>query len=176
MSAGLVADLVILGRIVAPFGVKGWVKMLAFGDDPLAWRSMPHCWISPTDTAPDETWSQVGLVGLNAHGTSLVAQFEGVTDRDAAEALCGWYLAAPRDALPAAGKDEYYWGDLVGLAVLTEAGEVLGEVASLLSTGAHDVLCVKDGDTERLIPFVGAHILDVDLAARAIRVDWQKDW
>jgi 16S rRNA processing protein RimM len=80
--------------------------------------------------------------------------------------------------MPAEG--EYYWGDLVGLAVENEAGEALGAVAGLISTGAHDVLQVRDGEgeeaAERLIPFVAAYVLDVDLATRRIRVAWQKDW
>ena len=80
--------------------------------------------------------------------------------------------------MPAEG--EYYWGDLVGLDVVNEADEALGTVSGLLSTGAHDVLQVQSGEgkgaVERLIPFVAAYVLDVDLAARRIRVSWQKDW
>lgn len=56
------------------------------------------------------------------------------------------------------------------------AGEALGTVEGLLSTGAHDVLRVVDGESERLIPFVAAYAHEVDLAERRIRVDWQKDW
>ena len=71
-------------------------------------------------------------------------------------------------------------GDLVGLAVENEAGEAMGTVAGLISTGAHDVLQVREGEgeegVERLIPFVAAYVLDVDLATRRIRVAWQKDW
>jgi 16S rRNA processing protein RimM len=78
--------------------------------------------------------------------------------------------------LPQPGKNEYYWGDLVGMAVHDETGEALGEVTGLLSTGAHDVLQVQDGDVERLIPFVAAYVLDVDLAARSVRTAWRNDW
>ncbi len=168
--------MIVLGRIVAPFGVQGWVRIHPFGDDPLSWRKMPHWWLAADDKAPDEQWKQVALAGCRVHGKSLVASFEGVADRNGAEAIDGLYVAAPREALPKPAEDEFYWGDLVGLAVENEAGETLGVVSGLISTGAHDVLQVQDGDNERLIPFVAAYVLDVDLAARRIRVAWGKDW
>jgi len=60
--------------------------------------------------------------------------------------------------------------------VINREGEALGEVSGLLSTGAHEVLRVQDGEDERLIPFVAAYILEVDEEARRITVDWDKDW
>ena len=168
--------MIILGRIVAPFGVKGWVKLHPFGDDPLSWREMPHWWLADSTDAPESAWQAVKLADFKEHGAGLVASFEGVDDRNGAEALQGRYVGAPREALPAPEKDEYYWGDLVGMTVTNQAGEALGIVQALMSTGAHDVLQVRDGDEERLIPFVAAYVLDVDLAARTIRADWQKDW
>lgn len=168
--------MIVLGRIVAPFGVQGWVRIHPFGDDPLSWRRMAHWWLSAEDGARDEYWKPFRLRSCRAHGKSLVASFEEVPDRNAAEAIAGHFVGAPREALPEPAKDEYYWGDLVGLEVVNEAGEALGSVSGLLSTGAHDVLHVQDGDTERLIPFVAAYVLEVDLAARTIRVAWEKDW
>ena len=168
--------MVVMGRIVAPFGVQGWLKIHPFGDDPQSWRTMSHWWICADPDAPDSQWSQRALGNCRVHGKGLIATLEGVPDRNAAEAVEGWYVAAPRDALPKTGVDEYYWGDLVGLTVFDEAGDTLGTVSGLLSTGAHDVLQVQDGDEERLIPFVAAYILEVDLAARSIRTAWQKDW
>ena len=168
--------MIVLGRIAAPFGVKGWLKIQPFGDDPLSWEKMSHWWLAPEAETPDEQWVQYALRGCRTHGKGLIACLEGIDDRNAAEPLSGCYIAAPRESLPHPGKNEYYWGDLVGMTVYDEAGEVLGEVTSLLSTGAHDVLQVQDGDVERLIPFVGAYVLDVDLAARSIRTAWQKDW
>jgi len=168
--------MIVLGRIVAPFSVKGWLKIQPFGDDPLSWRKMSHWWLAPEPETPDDQWAQYALRDCQAHGKGVVACLEGIADRNAAESFSGWYIAAPREFLPHIGENEYYWGDLVGMAVRDETGEPLGEVTGLLSTGAHDVLQVQDGDTERLIPFVAAYVLDVDLAARSIRVAWQKDW
>lgn len=172
--------MIVLGRIVAPFGVQGWLKIHPFGDDSASWRKMSHWWLSRDDGAPDAQWKQYTLKTCRPHGKGLVASLSEVADRSAAEALDGFYIAAPRDSLPPPAEGEYYWGDLVGLVVENEAAEALGTVAGLISTGAHDVLQVRDDDgkqaTERLIPFVAAYVLDVDLAARRIRVSWQKDW
>ncbi len=172
--------MIVLGRIVAPFGVQGWVKIHPFGDDPASWRKMSHWWLCRDDDAPDAQWRQFTLSACRPHGKGLVAALAEVADRKAAEAIDGMYIGAPRDALPPPAKDEYYWGDLVGLAVVDEAGEPLGTVSGLLSTGAHDVLQVQAGEgkeaVERLIPFVAAYVLEVDLPARRLRVSWQKDW
>jgi len=168
--------MIVLGRIVAPFGVKGWLKIQPFGDDPLSWGKMSHWWLALESETPDGQWAQYTLCGCQAHGKGLVACLEGIADRNAAESLSGWYVAAPRDSLPRTEENEYYWCDLVGMTVRDEAGELLGEVTGLISTGAHDVLQVRDGDTEHLIPFVSAYVLDVDTAARSIRTAWQKDW
>jgi 16S rRNA processing protein RimM len=168
--------MIVMGRIVAPFGIKGWVRIAPFGEDPASWVEMPNLWISRDDNAPAEAWQTVEITECQVHGPNLIAALREVPDRNAAEALKGWYVGAPREAMPAPGEEEYYWADLIGLAVINKDGEALGEVAGLMSTGAHDVLRVVEGDTERLIPFVAAYALDVDTQARRITVDWQKDW
>lgn len=167
--------MIVLGRIVAPFGVGGWVKVHPFGDDPLSWKQMPQWWLA---TDPDgKEWVPYTLKGCREHGKGgIVASFAEVPDRNGAEAVIGYFVAAPREVLPKPEKDEYYWADLVGLEVVNTAGVTFGKVSGLLSTGAHDVLQVQDGDTERLIPFVAAYVPTVDTAAGRIVVEWEADW
>lgn len=166
--------MIVLGRIVAPYGVKGWVKVSPFGDDPAAWCDMRQWWLGPS--AESEDWSPQLLKGLRIHGKGVVVKFDGVDDRTAAEKLDGLYVAAPREALPQTSQDEYYWGDLVGLLVVNMEGATLGTVASLVETGANAVLVVRDGDIERLLPFIAQVVKDVDVAGRRIRVEWGTDW
>lgn len=167
--------MIVLGRITAPFGVRGWVKVHPFGDDPLAWGTMPQWWLG---VEPD--WRTFDLQECAAHGSGVVAHFAGIEDRTAAEKLCGLFVAAPREALPANAGGEYYWADLIGLEVVNLVGERLGKVTDLVSTGAHEVLRVggENGgqDKQHLLPFVAEVVRDVDLAAGTIRVDWQRDW
>lgn len=170
--------MVVLGRVIAPFGVQGWVKLFPLGDDPLGWRKLPAWWLG---SDPEGTeWQRYELEGLKPHGKGLVAKLKGVDDRAAAEALDGSYFGAPRETLPQPQQDEYYWADLIGLDVVNAQGVKLGQVAELLATGANDVLVVRDGEgkamRERLLPFVAQVVSEVDVPKRLIRVDWEADW
>ncbi|NLZ41903.1 MAG: 16S rRNA processing protein RimM, partial [Comamonadaceae bacterium] len=93
-------------------------------------------------------------------------------------ALRGARVFVSRAQFPNADADEYYWVDLIGLEVRNRRGERLGVVGGLLETGPQCVLCVTAPDAaaeELLIPFVAAHVDRVDLAARLIEVDWQRE-
>lgn len=167
--------MIVLGKIVAPFGVKGWVRVHPFGDDPLSWGSMSRWWLG-TDPEGSE-WVEYTLKSCQEHGKGdLIASFDEVPDRNGSEALAGYYVAAPREALPKPAEDEYYWADLVGLEVRNASGTLLGRVTGLMSTGAHDVLQVQDGDGERLIPFVASYVVAVDMPSKTIQVEWEADW
>jgi len=101
----------------------------------------------------------------------------GLADREAAARLSGADIGVPRGALPAAGENEFYWADLVGLAVVNRQGVKLGSVAAVEDFGAHPLLRVTDdAGVARLIPFVAAYIDGVDMAQRRIDVDWQPDY
>lgn len=168
--------MIVMGRIIAPYGIKGWVKIHPFGDDPLSWKKMPRWWLCQDDKAAETSWQAYALKNCRFQGKGLVALLDGIDDRTAAESLKGCYIAAPREAMPPTAADEYYWADLIGLAVENAEGEPLGTVSTLISAGAHDVLQVNDGESEHLIPFVPAYVDKVDTDARVIRVQWQKDW
>jgi 16S rRNA processing protein RimM len=166
--------MIVLGRVVAPYGVHGWVKVRPFGDDPDTWGGMPQWWLAPE--AESSNWQPFVVEGFRRHGAHWVAKLGGIDDRNGAESIDGRFVAAPREALPVTDRNEYYWNDLIGLAVVNEQGESLGKVDSLLETGAHQVLVVRDGEVERLLPFVGEVVKDVDVAGGCIRVAWDLDW
>lgn len=168
--------MIVLGRITAPFGVKGWVRIHPFADDPPSWLGMTRWWLAEDADVAPEAWREVEILAARVHGESVIAQIAEVCDRSAAEGLEGLYVGAPRDAMPATGPGEYYWADLVGLAVVNETGDGLGVVERLLETGANDVLVVRDGRRERLLPFVDAVVKVVDVVGQRITVDWQVDW
>jgi 16S rRNA processing protein RimM len=168
--------MIVLGRIVAPFGVHGWLRVHAFGDDPEAWRKMPQWWLSPEVDAPIGCWKAHALEAVKLHGDGVVAKLAGIDDRDGSEALGSCYIGAPREALPLPAQDEYYWADLIGLAVANMQDQSLGRVKSLIETGANHVLVVADGEHERLLPFVEHVVKAVDVAGGTIRVDWDSDW
>ncbi len=168
--------MIVLGRIVAPFGVHGWLRVHPFGDDPEAWRKMPQWWLSADVDAPAASWQVHGLEAVKLHGDGVVVKLDGIDDRDASEALGSCYFGAPRDALPPPAQDEYYWADLIGLAVVNMQDQSLGRVKSLIETGANQVLVVADGERERLLPFVEHVVRKVDVPGGIIRADWDCDW
>lgn len=172
----LPADIIVLGKIVEACGLRGEVRVHPFADDPGAWGAMSHWWLGREDLVP-EAWRRVRLVRSRERSGALVATLEGVSDRNASEALKGMLIGAPRAELPATAGGEYYWADLVGLEVLNKHGQSLGRVLGLIETAANDVLRVGDGEAqERLLPFVESVVLEVDVPAQLIRVDWEADW
>lgn len=167
------SDFVVLGKLADPYGIRGWVRLHAFGDDPQSWAEMPTWWLS----RDGQEWQEQKLKNLRLHGDGVVVLLDGVADRSAAEALKGMLVGAPHDCLPATDEGEYYWADLIGLKVVNTAGEALGRVESLIETGANDVLSVvaEDG-TKRLLPFVAAVVLAVEKEEGRLRVEWGSDW
>lgn len=171
--------MVVLGRITAPYGVKGWVRLHPFGDDPERWQEIGRWWIG-RDEHDFSAWRAIPLQAMRLQGKSWVVKLVGIDDRSAAELLVGQFVGAPRNALPATGQDEYYWADLVGLEVVNEQQESLGRVAEMIESGAHAVMLVVVGEgkdrVERLLPFVGHVVKDVDVEAGRMLVSWEQDW
>lgn len=174
-----------MGRVGAPFGVQGWVRVQTFSADPDAlldhdrwWLQAPQGRIRP-GTA--RTPGPVEVLEAQPHGAGLIARFEGIDGRDAAAALTGCPVALPRSALPAPEADEYFWEDLIGLQAVDRAGQGVGVVSGLIEAGAHDVLVIDRPERDArgrprqwLVPFVERHVGTVDLAAGQIEVDWQE--
>jgi 16S rRNA processing protein RimM len=171
--------MIVLGRITAPHGVKGWLKLHPFGDDPASWREIKHWWLGESEE-DFGGWRAYPLQALRLQGKSWVVKLTGIDGRDAAEQVVGQYVGAPRTALPPTEEGEYYWADLVGLPVVNEKQESLGRVTEMLESGAHAVMVVMAGEGEtaqkRLLPFVGQVVKDVAVSAGRITVDWELDW
>lgn len=188
--AELPADAVEIGHVQDPWGVRGWVRVHSLSQGGEALLNADRWFLQPPDPlrgprvrAFDAFSGCVAVHVAEArwHGDGLVARFDGVDDRSAAEALRGARISVPRvDFPPTRDPDEYYWVDLIGLHVVNREGLALGVVEDLLPTGPHSVLCLRDGEgdqgVERLIPFVSAYVDAVDLDARRITVDWQPDY
>ena len=96
--------------------------------------------------------------------------------RDQARELLETDLLAPREAFEDPEEDAFLWGDLQGLAVVTTDGVELGSVDALMETGANDVLVVAGADRERLLPFIGQVVREVDVQAGRMVVDWDPEF
>lgn len=181
-------DAVEVGRIVDAWGIKGWIKVLPFAKDPQALFSSKRWYLKepearsgqPKSAGPVASYpSLLKIAEAKEHGEVVVAQVRDIPDRNAAEALIGCRVFIPRSSFPTPDEGEYYWTDLIGMAVVNRQGEPLGTVSGLIDTGPHSVLQVASDDAaapERLIPFVAAYVDDVSVAQRRITVDWGLDY
>lgn len=161
---------VLVGKIAGAYGIKGWVKVQSF-TQPIDALLGYKPWLFGDENQA----STAGLLKARLHGKGLVAQFDGVEDRNQTVGLLGKMIYVARENLPVPDPGEYYWEDLQGLRVCTLAGRELGQVSGLLETGAHDVLQVGTGKEQILIPFVmDVYVHDVQLDKGRIVVDW--DW
>lgn len=174
-------DLIEIGAIGEAYGIKGWVRIFAHagpaqGSDTLLGAKV---WWLENKARPGEpaVMRAVRVLQSRLHSGTVVAQLEGITDRDIAQAMRGQRVSVSRSAFPALSGDEYYWVDLQGLDAFNLQGQALGVVADLIDNGVHSVLRIEFATRgERMIPFVDAYVKSVDLAARKIVVDWDPAW
>ena len=163
-------DLICVGHILGAQGLKGWVRIFS--------STSPRDNIvnySPWIIEQGDESKVVSITG-RSQGKNVIARLEGCEDRSAAEALTGCRILIKPEQLPGLQAGDYYWSDLIGLKVESLQGESLGVVASMIETGADDVM-VLNGDRERLIPFVIDDIVhEVDLERKRLVVDWMPDY
>ena len=159
-----------MGHVSAPFGVRGWIKVRPYTEMLDSLLDYPVWWLGK-----EGAWREYKVLEADVHSKGLIASLEGSNGREMAEMLQGSQVALPREQLPKAQDNEYYWSDLIGLNVINAQGVVLGTVSELLGTGANDVLVIQ-GDRERLVPFVNPLVLEVDLAKGLITLDWDADY
>jgi 16S rRNA processing protein RimM len=165
-----------MGRVTAPYGVQGWIKVRTYTAVPDGLLSYRTWWLE----APEEGWREFAVLEARVHAAAVVARLEGLDQREQAAQWRGAAIGVPRALLPTLAAGEVYWADLVGLAVINRSGVKLGRVAGVLETGAHPVLRVTVEDdaarAERLIPLVPAYVDALDLAGARIVVDWQPEF
>jgi len=162
---------IIVGRIAGPYGVKGWLRVVSYTEQPE--KLIDY---TPWYLKQGNAWLPTRVVEAKHHTKGLLVRLPDCGDRDKAAELSGLDIGIYRSQLPAPAAGEYYWDDLIGLSVVTLDGVPLGRVDHLLETGANDVLVVR-GERERLIPFIqGSVIAMVDLDGRVLRVDWDPEF
>jgi 16S rRNA processing protein RimM len=154
-----------VARIGAAHGVRGEVKLWTFTEDPLAVKRYGPL-VTKDGTRQFEVTSAREAKG------HLVASLKGIATREDAERLNGLELFVARDRLPAAGQDEYYHADLIGLAAVNAADEPLGKVIAIHNFGAGDIIEIAPpGGATMLLPFTNAVVPSVDLAGGRVVVE-----
>ena len=163
-------NLICVGHILGSQGVKGWVRVFS--------NTSPRENIvsySPWFIEQGNTLNVTAVQGRR-QGKNVLASLEGIEDRTQADELAGCRIFIDSQQLPGLETGEYYWSDLVGLSVETLQGDPLGVIASMMETGADDVM-VLTGERERLIPFaIDKIVKEVDLDGQRMVVDWSPEY
>lgn len=156
---------VLLAEIGAPHGVRGEVRLKSHTADPEAFQ----------DYGPlvDDKGRRFTVKNARVlKDDMLVVSFEGLTDRTAAEKLNRTKLYVDRSALPEPEDDEFYHTDLLGLAVETTDGELVGTIVAVPNFGSDDLLEVaRTGRKSIYVPFTKAVVPEIDFAARKVLID-----
>ena len=169
-----------VARVVGVYGIKGWVRLRVQLDNPDLLLSLPNLRLS----GPNSVSKPVSIDTLQRHGKGFIARFSDISDRTAAEELKGFEIQVAKVDFPTAASDEVYWRDLLGLKVwFTQNGArcLLGEIRSLLETGANDVMVISPcagsvDDKEHLVPWIPRDVvIDIDLDASTVEVNWYVD-
>ena len=160
---------VVMGRVGAPFGVQGWVKVSSYTDPTEGIAEYP-VW---TLVLGDMSRTAEVLESKRA-GRGIAVKLAGVETIEAARALTGAEVQVDRADLPPVEKGEFYLHDLVGLVASNREGQALGRVDGFLELPAHPVVVLK-GDRERLVPLVPDRIVEVNLETGRMVLDWHVD-
>lgn len=165
---------VILGKVGAPYGIKGWLKLTPYTDDPEGIFDYETLFVQMNGQ-----WQELKVAQWRRHNNGLVFKFDAVDDRNQAQVYTNAEIAVSEEDLPQLEEGEFYWRDLIGLEVTSESGYQMGQVTDLLETGSNDVLVVRAkpndafGKTERLIPFLTDQVIkEIDQSNKTILVDW----
>lgn len=154
----------VIGRVLAPHGIKGEVRIDYYNpDDPHLFARYRNILIQG-----DEGVTAFRLIAARPHKGMIIARLEGISTRDQAEQMRGKMVAVSTAELPSLPEDEYYWHEVIGMRVLTQQGEHLGEIIGILRTGSNDVYAMRCGKKEILIPAIKGVITSVDRMARTM--------
>jgi 16S rRNA processing protein RimM len=165
-------ELVLLGTIGKPYGLKGWVKVNSY-TEPMTNIIQYQPWLLRKPNRPDHP---VYISHHRLQANQLVAELSGCLTSEDARQLTGSEICVPRKQLPGLTSREFYWTDLCGLKVYTTQHHYLGIVDHLIETGSNDVLVVIE-KKRHLIPFLLDQVIkQVDLEKKTIYVDWDPDF
>jgi len=144
-------EYVLIGKIIKAHGIKGELKLIAFsGQQESITR---HKALIPVSQQGQLT-PALKIVRARSGNKNVIVQFSGISNRNDAEKLVGRGILVHKKDLPTLEDDEFYLYELEGLQVLTENRAIIGNVESFFNNGMQDIIVVKDGKKEFLIPLI----------------------
>ena len=164
-------DLVALGAVARPHGVRGEVRVFRYNEDSRLMDSLERVILRR-----DGELRPVRVLSSRPHGKLLLMTFRGTEGRDAAEALRGVEVCIPRDQLPPPDPDEFYHVDLIGLAAQRPDGIQVGTVSDVIRYPSADCLVLQVPGGVLEVPLLRPYVVDVDVAGGTVVVDHLDDF
>ena len=162
-------SLIIVGKIVAPHGVRGDVRVVPLTDFPDRFYELKEVRI--------DDGKVLKVQAVRPNKALLLVKFEGLDDRNAVEPLRGKLLKITRQQLVKLPEGRYFVFDIVGLKVYDEDGVFLGIITDVLATGSNDVyITEQDGQKPLLIPALKEVVKVIDVPGGRMVVKLQEEW
>lgn len=163
-------DRITVGKIVAPHGVRGDVRVFPLTDFPERFKQMPIAYLDDGTKLTTEGTARF-------HKQFVLLKFRGLDTMNSVEPLKGKLIQVTREDVVVLPEGHYYFFDIIGLAVYTEDGEPLGEVTDILQTGSNDVyVAEKQGQKPILIPALKEVVRHIDIAGKKMIVKLQEEY
>jgi len=154
--------LITIGKVVKPFGVKGEMKVEPLTDFPERFNGMKRV----TLVSPAGNEKVCTVRSSRSAGKAAYLLLEGYDSPEKAKSLNGWLIKVPQEEAVPLPEGRYYWFELIGMDVVSEAGEKLGTITEIFETGSNDVYVMKSGKKEVYLPATKEVIKQVDRAAK----------
>ena len=155
-------ELVAVGKIIGTHGIKGLLKVYSYSGNIKSLQSAETTLLK----GKDGTIREYAVKSVSAHAGGFILGLDGFSDINQALFLTGSELCIKRSQLPVPDEDEYYWRDLIGLAVHTDQGVELGTLVDIFETGSSDIYVVRGGSKEYLIPAIADVIAHIDVPGK----------
>jgi len=159
-----------IGRVIKLHGVRGKIKIAYFGGDVSPFQHYPRIFIKDGTGRPHP----YEVLEATPQPRRLILRLKEIETPEEAQALVGKEIFIRKELLPALPEGEYYWFEILGMAVETEEGRRLGTIKEILPTGAHDVYVVEGKAKEIFLPAVEGVIRGVDRGRKVMKVAWME--
>ncbi|HET6464858.1 MAG TPA: ribosome maturation factor RimM [Nitrospiria bacterium] len=163
-------DWVVIGEITKPFGLNGGLKIRPLTEDPGRFRRLAGAVLE----AADGMQQTCTLVDVRTDRDSVILFCREIDKVEQVKRFVGGTVRIPRSEAIPLPPNSYFQHDLLGLRVVLEDGRYLGEIREIWPTGGNDVLVVRDGERERLIPAIKSLVVEVNLQEKRMVLRWME--
>ena len=159
-------ELIPIGKIIGTHGIKGLLKVYSYSGNIQSLQSAETVFLK----SKDDSIREYVIKSVSAHAGGFILALNEFSDINQVLTLTGSELCLKLSQLPPPGEDEYYWRDLLGIAVHTDQGVELGTIVDIFETGSSDIYVVRGDSKEYLIPAIADVIADIDIPGKRMTI------